>query len=161
MSALGLRGGQILISETFDYSCPIAYTQTLPYNPGICSWWPWREWPISHKTRHVRTEFPRLDAWASISRLRVACLASKRAEVSFWRRRLNWTEVPEGVRIFFLSATRTTFTRLDFTVFCHLNLQNWLKNWSSIFRENKAACNSTETNALQLRLHSPARNLIL
>ena len=29
------------------------------------------------------TEFPRLDAWASISRLCVACPASKRAEASF------------------------------------------------------------------------------
>ena len=28
-------------------------------------------------------------------------------------------------------------------------------------RENKTACNSTETNALQVRLHSPVRNLIL
>ena len=43
-------------------------------------------------------EFPRLDAWASISRLCVAYQASKRAEASFWRRRLHWTEVPQPWR---------------------------------------------------------------
>ena len=52
----------------------------------------------------LNTEFPRLDTWASISRLCIVCPASKRAEASFWRRRLNWTEVPEGVKFFFLKC---------------------------------------------------------
>ena len=35
------------------------------------------------ETSGRHTEFPRLDAWASIIRLCVACPASKRAEASF------------------------------------------------------------------------------
>ena len=111
------------------------------------------------------TKFPQLDVWASVSRLCDACPASKRAQGSFWRRHLNWIEVLEGVKIIFKKRCYLCSIHIP-QLYWVLSLQS--QSWYSTvvnhlpsLGKTKLLVTSTETTPLQLRLHSPAINLIL